>query len=94
MYQISFSVRCEFYSTGFYYLFSDKLSNQKPIIINDNDSTIIPLFTDVLTKSDVNLPLGWQLYAQPSCGLDDPNDTLCIESLLNDMINIISFIEN
>lgn len=87
-YRISFSVRCEFYSTGFYYLFSDKLDKTSILPCTDS-STIIPLFTDVLHKDDIDLPQGWHLYASPSCGLDKPDDELCIESLFNDSIKTV-----
>lgn len=85
-YQITFSIRCEFYATGFYYLFSDNLIKPNIISIDNDDSTIIPLFTDVLTKDDVDLPMGWQLYASPSCRLDKPDDVLNIGSLFNESI--------
>lgn len=85
-YQISFSIRCEFYSTGFYYLFSDKLNKNTIISVDTEDSTIIPVFTDVLTKEDIDLPLGWTLYASPSCRLETRNDSICIESKLSESI--------
>lgn len=91
-YQISFSMRCEFYGTGFYYLFSDSLQKHDIISINNDDSTIIPIFTDVLTKDDIDLPLGWQLYASPSCRLETKDDSLPIGSLFNDSIrSVINF---
>lgn len=91
-YQISFSIRCEFYSTGFYYLFSDKIKKETIITVDDMGGTIIPVFTDVLTKEDIDLPLGWQLYASPSCKLENKDDSLCIESLLPDSLKkVIQF---
>ena len=85
-YQISFSVRCEFNATGFYYLFSDAISDHTIITVDNNDSSIVPIFTDVLTMEDIDLPLGWTLYASPSCMLENPNDEINIESLFNDSI--------
>lgn len=85
-YQISFTVRCEFNCTGFYYLFSDKIKNFHMITVDTKSSEIIPIFTDVLTKDDINLPLGWHLYASPSCRLDSEDDSVPIGSLLNDSI--------
>ena len=85
-YQISFSVRCEFFSTGFYYLFSDNLKRENMIMVHNDDSTIIPMFTDVLTYEDVDLPLGWNLYASPSCRLETPDDELDISSVLNNSL--------
>lgn len=85
-YQISFSVRCEFYSTGFYYLFSDKIKEKNFVILDNNDTTIVPVFTDVITNEDLDLPMGWHLYASPSCRLEKSNDDIDISSLLNDSI--------
>ena len=85
-YQISFSLRCEFYGTGFYYLFSDKVHEHTILTVDKEDSSIIPVFTDVLTADDINLPMGWQLYASPSCRLEYENDSVCIEPLINDSI--------
>ena len=85
-YQISFSVRCEFWSTGFYYLFSDKIGEETIIKVDNDDSSIIPIFTDVLTMEDIDLPLGWNLFAQPSCRLENPNDSISIESLFNNSL--------
>lgn len=85
-YQISFNVRCEFYSTGFYYLFSDKIIDNHMITVDNTSSNIIPIFTDVLMKEDIDLPLGWNLYASPSCRLENKNDSVDISSVLNDSI--------
>lgn len=82
-YMVTFSVRCEFYSTGFYYLFSDKINDYHMVHVDQHDSTIIPIFTDVLTKEDVDLPLGWTLYASPSCRLETKDDSVDISQLFN-----------
>lgn len=87
-YQVSFSIRMEFNSTGFYYIFSDKLFNtydNLPVTYPE-DSTIIPIFTDVILKEDLNLKEGWRLYNSASCKIDHPNDSICIDELLNDSI--------
>ena len=41
---------------------------------------------DVITQDDVDLPVGWKLYASPSCMLEKPDDTIDISSLFNDSI--------
>lgn len=85
-YQISFSVRCEFYGTGFYYLFSDQIKDCSIVSVDANIGQILPIFTDVLTKDDIDLPIGWKLYASPSCRLENPNDTISLETIFNDSI--------
>lgn len=87
-YQVSFSVRMEFNSTGFYYVFSDRLFTDYHNLPTTypEDSTIIPVFTDVVLKEDLNLKPGWRLYNSASCQLEDINDSICIDELLNDSI--------
>lgn len=87
-YQVSFSIRMEFNSTGFYYIFSDHLFtdyNNLPTTYPE-DTSIIPIFTDVILKEDLNLKEGWRLYNSASCKIDNPNDNICIDELLNDSI--------
>lgn len=86
LYKINFSMRCEFYTTGFYYLFCDDIKKNSIITCDDSGSTIIPIFTDVLTEDDTNLPLGWSLYASPSCRLEKPDDEVDLSSLFNDSL--------
>jgi hypothetical protein len=81
-YQLSFNIRAEFWGTGFYYLFSNKLNKTMTLPVPDN-ATIIPVYTDVICAEDYDLKDGWQLYTQPSCKLDNPNDEIDISSLFN-----------
>lgn len=85
-YQISFTVKMEFFSTGFYYIFSDKIFDINLPKIELSDSAIIPVFTDVLLKEDLNLPLGWHLYNRASCRLESEDDIINIDQMLNDSI--------
>lgn len=87
-YQISFSIRCEFYGTGFYYLFSDKIKERNIISVSDDGAVIIPVFTDVLTRDDINLPMGWKLYASPSCRLENPDDSLNLSDIFNESMKV------
>lgn len=94
-FQISFSLRCEFYGTGFYYLFTDKIKDTAVVTVDCDAGQIIPVFTDVLTKDDIDLPLGWKLYASPSCRLENKNDEVDISSIFNDSIRkVIEFHNN
>lgn len=82
-YNISFTVRMEFNSTGFYYIFSDNLYDIKLPPIHAENSEIIPVFTDVFLKEDLNLQQGWSLYNRGACRLEDANDTINIDQMLN-----------
>lgn len=85
-YQISFSARIEFYSTGFYYVFSDKIHDIQLPVVDATDSSVIPVFTDVITKEDLNLRPGWVLYNQASCRFEKEESSICIDELLNNSI--------
>lgn len=82
-YQVTFSIRLEFYSTGFYYIFSDNIYDIKLPKIDMENSKVIPVFTDVLTKEDLNLRPGWHLYNKASCRLEKEMDSVCIDEMLN-----------
>lgn len=82
-YQISFTIRLEFFSTGFYYVFSDKIHDINLPKIDIESSKVIPVFTDVITMEDLNLRPGWHLYNKASCMLEKEFDTVEIGELLN-----------
>lgn len=84
-YQINFSIRMEFYTTGFYYLFHDKIHKVKHPNFSE-DSAIIPVYTDVLLKEDLDLATGWNLYTRFSCRLDKEYDSVKFDSVLNQSI--------
>ena len=85
-YQINFSVKLEFFSTGFYYIFSDKIFDLKLPQITAEDSKVIPVFTDILTKEDLNLRPGWHLFNRASCRLENEYDHINIKEMLNNSI--------
>ena len=86
-YQVTMTLRCEFWGTGFYYLFSDEIAHHTTIKVDfDDDSNFIPIFTDVLTKDDIDLPMGWHVFAQPICRLEHGDKKICIDEVLNNSI--------
>ena len=84
---IQFSVRCEFNSTGFYYIFSDKIKEVKNIPVTDG-GTLIPIFTDVIVHEDLHLNDGWKIIASPSCRLDKQEDEVSIDEILNRSVQV------
>lgn len=85
-YQITFTVRMEFWSTGFYYIFGDNLYDTKLPKFDPDSSDLIPVYTDVLLKEDLNLAPGWSLYNRASCMLDKEDDSVNFNELLNNSI--------
>ena len=54
--------------------------------IDTQGSDIIPVYTDVFEREDLNLQQGWVLYNRASFRLDDVNDVANIRELLNNSI--------
>lgn len=91
-YQVTFTIRTEFNSTGLYYLFYQDMDKIQLPAVDLDDSTVIPFFCDVITKEDLNLKQGWHLYNQASIMIDDPNDSIKIDSLFNESIkNVLQY---
>ena len=84
-YQISFTVRCEFNSTGFYYIFSKEIKDRSIIPAPTSDGTLVPIFTDVFVGEDYKCAPGWSLFDAPCCRLsDNVKDVLDISHILNE----------
>lgn len=73
-YQISFTIRMEFTTNGFYFLYGNKLEDLHLKTIDTGKSEIIPIYTDVFMKEDLNLQPEWIIYNQASCRLDEKKD--------------------
>ena len=80
-YQINMTIRMEFYTTGFYYLFSNKVFKVKHPIYEDK-GTVVPIYTDIFLKEDLNLQPGWQLLNRASTILEKDHDSVNIERLI------------
>lgn len=84
-YQISFTVRVEFNSTGFYYIFSKEIKDRSFLPAPTGDGSLIPIFTDVFIGEDYKCAPGWSLFDAPCCRLtDNVEDTLDISHVLNE----------
>jgi len=87
-YQITFTIKMEFNSTGFYYLFSDKIYDIKLPKFNGENTDIIPVFTDIILKEDLNLQQGWILHYRASLRLENDNDFVDMTDMMNDSIKL------
>ena len=86
-FQISFTVKMEFNSTGFYYIFGENIYDLKLPIVDSGSSDIIPVFTDVLLHDDLNLKPGWSLYNRASYRFDKDDDNYVnFDEMLNSSI--------
>ena len=85
-YQITLTVRMEFFTNGFYFIFGENLHQLNLPIVDPSDSTLIPIFTDIHMKEDLNMPVGWTLYNQGSCMLESGDDSINFKQMLNTSI--------
>ena len=82
-YQISLTIKAEFWTTGFYYIFSDKLRNHKRLTVS-SDTTLVPIFTDIINHEDFKLNNGWQMVSQTALKIDNGiEDSIDISPILN-----------
>lgn len=90
-YQTTFTVRAEFFGTGFYFLYSEHCVLIPPKEYSDS-TTIVPMFTTALLSEDLKLPEGWKLYKQLSCQLTKQRDVIEFREVLNQsIINAIDY---
>lgn len=85
-YRINFTVKMEFYSSGFYFIFGEKLFDLGLPKVDPRNTDLIPVFTDVLLREDLNLREGWQIYNEASCRLEVEEDSVNFNQMLNSSI--------
>lgn len=86
-YQLTFTIRMEFFTTGFYYLYAEKgLLDDIPRAEFEGDSAIIPVYTDVIMKKDLELDAGWEMFHRVTIKLEKPEDELSFNVMLNGAI--------
>lgn len=87
-FDISFTVRCDFNTIGYFTLNSPDL--EKPINITPaDDGMVIPLFSDVINLQDFALPIGWKILSWPIFKLDYGSNKISIENVLNDSLRTV-----
>ena len=85
-YQIMFTCKMEFNTSGFYYIIGEDVHKVNLPTISGESDSLVPIFTDVLLNEDLNLQHGWHLYNRVSMMLDNENDSFNFYSMLNDSI--------
>lgn len=86
-YNITFTIKMEFNTTGFYYLFANNIYDIKLPEFDPDSSDLIPIYTDVILREDLHLKEGWSLFNRGTCKIEEPNEELDFEQMLNSSIN-------
>jgi hypothetical protein len=87
-FDISFTVRCEFNTIGYFTINSPEF--KKSITINsDNNLTIVPMFSDVINLDDFDLPIGWSVLSWPIFKLGYNENSISIDTILNESLRAV-----
>lgn len=87
-FDISFTVRCDFNTIGYFTLNSPTLRDNIKITCTE-DKVIVPIFTDVFNIHDFQLPQGWIVYSFPIFKLALNENTISFDSVLNNSLRAV-----
>lgn len=87
-YQITFTLKMDFWCPGTNYLFSPNINKTTKIPVN-TDGTLIPLFADIFDFDDLDLRPGWRVYQHACCQLDKPKDDYCFGKIIDQSVQEI-----
>lgn len=86
-YDISFTIRCDFNTVGFFTLQTPLIENTINLSsIDDVGKAIVPMFSDYINLKDFDLPIGWKILSWPIFKLDKGENSISIDNLLNDSL--------
>lgn len=85
-FDISFTVRCEFNTIGYFLINSPELKHPKEIITSEADH-IIPMFSDHINLDEFTLPVGWKIIDFPIFKLNFNEDGINFSPILNNTLN-------
>lgn len=87
-YDISFTIKCEFNTIGYFTLNSPMVQQQIniPMTSDDMNRAIMPIFSDSINLNDFDLPLGWKVYSWPIFKLKPDENKISIDNILNESL--------
>lgn len=88
-FDISFTIRCDFNTIGYFTLNAPKIKKQITINPNYDNESIVPIFSDVINLDDFQLPIGWIILSWPIFKLKHGENSISIDSILNDSLRIV-----
>lgn len=87
-FDITFTVRCEFNTVGYFMLNCPDIEKQI-FVLSHGDKAILPIFSDVINLNDFDLPIGWTILGWPIFKLKPGENSVNINSILNDSLNTV-----
>lgn len=87
-FDITFTVRCEFNTIGYFTLNSPDI--KKDIHIQSKENlAVVSMFSDVINLNDFDLPVGWSILSWPIFKLEPGENTISIDPILNQSLRIV-----
>jgi len=87
-FEISFTVRLEFNTIGYFTLNSPIFKKQTTVIPKE-DLAIVPIFSDVINLDDFQLPVGWSILGWPIFKLKNDENSISIDTILNQSLRAV-----
>jgi len=88
-FDISFTVRCEFNTIGYFTLNCPDIEKQVHIPTNPKSSAIVPIFSDVINLRDFDVPIGWSILGWPIFKLKFGENSISFDSILNQSLRMV-----
>ena len=84
-FNVSFTVRCEFNTIGYFMMNSPKIKKNIHIAPVDGRA-IVPIFTDVINLDDFIIPVGWSILSFPIFKLMPGDKSISFDNVLNESL--------
>lgn len=84
-FEITFTVRCEFNTIGYFTLNSPDFKKAINIPSREN-LAVAPIFSDVINLNDFQLPVGWVILCWPIFKLNLNENSISLDDVLNDSL--------
>ena len=81
-FDITFTIRCEFNTVGYFTLNAPEIKKNINIP-NKDDLVISTIFSDVINLDDFELPIGWKIISWPIFKLEEKQSSISIDGILN-----------
>jgi hypothetical protein len=88
-FDITFTVKCEFNTIGYFSLYAPSIQKQVFVDTADKDMNITPIFSDVINLDDFYLPIGWSVLGWPIFKLKENEHEISLDPILNQSLNAV-----
>ena len=87
-YDISFTIRCEFNTIGYFTLNAPDIKSTVQLP-DDGDQAIVSMFSDVINLNDFELPIGWSILGWPIFKLGIDENSISLNPILNQSLKTV-----